>query len=155
MQDITLLQLFTDDIGHAQSLLALIEDELDALEKRDLPRLESILSNKRPLLAQLDEHGSQRSQLLLSLQLSPDLTGLQALAERSPKGDELLGRSRELSELLERCQNANQRNGQLIRANQLVVGSILGILRGTETPNLYDSRGGAAKIAQQRPLSQA
>jgi flagella synthesis protein FlgN len=32
---------------------------------------------------------------------------------------------------------------------------MLGILRGNETPSLYDSRGAAARIGQQRPLSQA
>lgn len=155
MQDLTLLQLFTDDIQNAQSLLTLIDAEREALEARDLPRLESLLTEKRPLLATLDEHGLQRSQTLVSLQLSPDLNGLKALAERSPHGGDLLARSQELSELLKRCQQGNARNGQLIRANQFVVSNLLGLLRGTETPNLYDSRGSAARIAQQRPLSQA
>ncbi len=155
MQDITLLQLFTDDLQNAEALLALIEAERDALEARDLARLEELLAKKRPLLAKLDQHGQQRSQALISLQLSPDATGLQALAQRSPQGDELLGRSQELSDLLERCRKANVRNGQLIRANQFVVSNLLGLLRGAETPNLYDSHGGAARITQQRPLSQA
>ncbi|ERI51030.1 hypothetical protein N878_24075, partial [Pseudomonas sp. EGD-AK9] len=84
-----------------------------------------------------------------------DRDGLGALAAGSALGEQLLARSEALSALLQRCQEANLRNGRLIRANQASVGSILGILRGGETPGLYDSSGSAARIAQQRPLSQA
>ncbi|BAN49784.1 flagella synthesis protein FlgN [Metapseudomonas resinovorans] len=155
MQDTTLLQLFTDDIGHAQRLLELMDEEFQALGERDLPRLEKLLADKQPLLAQLDQHGQQRSQLLASLQLSTDRAGLQRLAERSPLGQELLARGDELGQLLESCQQLNERNGRLIRANRASVGGMLGILRGGDTPSLYDSRGAAARIGQQRPLSQA
>lgn len=155
MHDITLLQLFSDDIGTAQQLLELIDAEFQALSERDLPRLETILADKQPLLMLLGQHGGERSQLLAGLQLTADRAGLTALAARSNHGTELLARSDELSALLEHCQAANLRNGRLIRANQASIGSVLGILRGGETPGLYDSRGGAARIAQQRPLSQA
>ncbi|MDH4612158.1 flagellar protein FlgN [Pseudomonas sp. BN102] len=155
MHDTNLLQLFTDDIGHAKRLLELMDEEFQALGERDLTRLELLLADKQPLLALLDQHGRQRSQLLASLDLSADRAGLQQLAERSPLGQELLDRSDELSQLLEGCQSANQRNGRLIRANRASVGGMLGILRGGDAPGLYDSRGTAARIGQQRPLSQA
>ncbi|AYC32486.1 flagellar protein FlgN [Pseudomonas cavernae] len=156
MHDTTLLQLFTQDIDAAQRLLELIDAEFAALGERDLPRLESLLGEKQPLLAQLAQHGSERSQLLASLQLSADRAGLEALASRSSQGAELLARSDELGELLESCQTANLRNGRIIRANQTSVSSVLGILRGgSDTPGLYDSRGSTARIATQRPLSQA
>ncbi|GLZ85881.1 hypothetical protein Pres01_19320 [Metapseudomonas resinovorans] len=155
MHDTNLLQLFSDDIGHAKRLLELMDEEFQVLGERDLVRLEKLLADKQPLLAQLDQHGRQRSQLLASLQLSADRAGLQQLAERSPLGQELLDRSDELGELLERCRTTNERNGRLIRANRATIGSMLGILRGGDTPSLYDSRGAAARIGQQRPLSQA
>lgn len=155
MTDTSLLHLFTSDIGTAEQLLELIDNEFQALTERDLPRLDTLLNDKHPLLALLQQHGSERSRLLEAAGLSADRDGLAALASRSPLGGELLARSEELSALLQRCQEANLRNGRLIRANQASVGSILGILRGGETPGLYDSRGGAARVAQQRPLSQA
>jgi flagella synthesis protein FlgN len=155
MQDNNLLDLLIEDIGTAQRLLELIDAEFQAMGERDLPRLEQILGEKLPLLGLLDQHGAARSQLLAAQQLSADRAGLQLLASRSNKGAELLARGDELSQLLERCRDANQRNGRLIRANQASLKSVLGILRGGETPGLYDSRGGAARIAQQRPLSQA
>jgi flagella synthesis protein FlgN len=155
MQSNDLLQLFIEDIGTAQRLLELIDAEFQAMGERDLPRLEQILGEKLPLLTLLDQHGSARSKLLSEQQLSADRTGLEAFAARRANGAELLTRSDELNQLLESCRDANQRNGRLIRANQASLKSVLGILRGGETPGLYDSRGGAARIAQQRPLSQA
>lgn len=155
MHDTALLDLFTTDIGTAEQLLELIDAEFQALTERDLQRLDSLLSDKQPLLALLQQHGSERSRLLLAAGLSADRDGLGALAAGSALGEQLLARSEALSALLQRCQEANLRNGRLIRANQASVGSILGILRGGETPGLYDSRGSAARIAQQRPLSQA
>ena len=155
MHDTEFLQQLHDDIGIAQQLLDLIQAEFAALGERDLARLDQILSAKLPLLSQLDQHGRQRSQRLTSLQLTADLAGLQQFAAQSSLGAELLARSDELGTLLEQCQSANLRNGRLIRANQSTVGSVLGILRGNETPSLYDSRGSTARIAQQRPLSQA
>jgi flagella synthesis protein FlgN len=155
MHDTTLLELFNDDIGSAEQLLELLDDEFQALGERDLVRLQSILENKQPLLVKLDQHGRTRSQLLISLQLSADRAGLQALAERSSQGAELLERGDQLQALLERCQAGNLRNGRLIRSNQTSARTMLGILRGGETPSLYDSRGSTARIAQQRPLSQA
>ena len=155
MHDITLLQLFNDDIGISQQLLELIQDEFKALGERDLPQLEQILGRKLPLLTLLEQHGRQRSELLQSLQLSPDQQGLEQLATRSQQGSGLLASSAQLSELLEQCRAANLLNGRVIRTSQISTNSVLGILRGGETPNLYDSRGSTARIAQQRPLSQA
>jgi flagella synthesis protein FlgN len=155
MHDTDFLQLLNDDIDIAQQLLELIQTEFAALGERDLVRLDKILSAKLPLLSQLDQHGRQRTQGLINLQLTADLAGLQQLAAQSTLGAELLARSDELSSLFEQCQSANLRNGRLIRANQSTIGSALGILRGSETPSLYDSRGTTARIGQQRPLSQA
>jgi flagella synthesis protein FlgN len=150
-----LLELFINDIGTAEQLLELIDTEFQALSDRDLPRLQGILSDKLPLLALLDQHGKERSRLLADLNLPTDSSGLQALAGQSAQGSLLLERGEQLSSLLERCQAANLRNGRLIRSSQASANSMLSILRGNETPSLYDSRGSTARIGQQRPLSQA
>lgn len=155
MKTSPLLDLFNEDIGHAAQLLELIEAEYHALGEHDLSKLQDILASKQPLLAALDQHGKLRTQTLLSLQLSPDLAGLKLLAQRSEQGQQLLQASQQLSELLERCQEANLRNGRIIRSSQNSTASMLGILRGSETPSLYDSTGGTTKIGNKRPLSQA
>ncbi|ERI52085.1 hypothetical protein N878_05365, partial [Pseudomonas sp. EGD-AK9] len=80
MHDTALLDLFTTDIGTAEQLLELIDAEFQALTERDLPRLDSLLSDKQPLLALLQQHGGERSRLLLAAGLSADRDGLGALA---------------------------------------------------------------------------
>lgn len=154
-QDLALLQLFLDDIRHATRLLELTETEFQALSQRDLPLLERVLAEKQPLLALLDQHGGQRKRSMTSLDLPADHQGLQRLAARSAQGEQLLQSADRLSELLERCKALNARNGRLIRANQLMVGKLLGLLRGDDHPALYDSRGATTGTSRQRPLSEA
>lgn len=72
MQDTALLEQLTDDIGIARQLLELINQEFTALGERNLAELEAILAKKQPLLALLGQHGTQRSQWLAGLQLTPD-----------------------------------------------------------------------------------
>ncbi|TBU93925.1 flagella synthesis protein FlgN [Phytopseudomonas dryadis] len=155
MNAISLLELFNHDIGTAEQLLELIEAEYQALSEHDLPGLQQILADKQPLLVTLEQHGKTRTQTLLQLGLSADRAGLQSLAGRSDQGHELLAASDRLSELLESCQAANLRNGRIIRSSQKSTANMLGILRGGETPSLYDSSGSTAKIGNKRPLSQA
>lgn len=155
MNATNLLDLLNEDIGHAGKLLELIEAEFQALSEQDLARLQQLLAEKQPLLASLDQHGRSRTQILLGHNLTADRAGLLALAQRSDQGDALIAASDQLSDLLESCQSANLRNGRMIRSSQQSTDKMLGILRGNETPSLYDSSGSTAKIGSKRPLSQA
>lgn len=155
MSNDSLHQLLLDDIGHAEQLLALIDAEYQALQARDLQCLEKLLTQKLPLLSLLDQHGQQRSRILIEANLSPDADGLKHYASQSADGEQLLQRSEQLTELIGQCQRANVRNGRLIKANQSSTSSLLNIIRGSHGQGLYDSRGGAAKIASKRPISQA
>lgn len=147
----TLLDLFAEDIGHASQLLQLVDEEFQALERRELPVLQQLLGAKQPLMQQLERNGRARAEILREAGVSLDREGLARYARERA----LLARGDELGELLERCQQANLRNGRIIRANQASTGSLLNILRGQDAPSLYDSRGGTASSSRQRPLSQA
>lgn len=156
MQDTKLLQLINADLITAEQLAELIDREFTALSERDLKQLDSLLSAKTPLLALLDQNAKARSQLLLELGLTADRAGLQSVAANSSIGADLLTQSEALTQLLERCQAGNLRNGRLIRTSQASTRSMLGILRGNDSaPTLYDSTGGTSRTGQQRPLSQA
>lgn len=149
-------QQLNDDIATARRLLELAEEEFQVLTRRDMPRLEALLSEKQPLLSMLAQHGSQRGQLLASRRLPADRSGLAQLLTDTPERERTLAQADALGDLLEACRNANERNGRLIRANQAAVGSILHILGGNQdAPRLYDNRGGTARTGRQRPLSQA
>ena len=150
-----LLTSFNDDINHAKRLLALLDEEFEALKNRQLDILQNILAEKQPLLTLLNQHAESRNRFLTSLNHSADRQGIQAYARQISQSDTLVPAADHLSELLAQCQSANLRNGKLIRANQTSSTHLLGILRGGEPTSLYDSRGSKARIQQHRPLSQA
>ncbi|MDH0287637.1 flagellar export chaperone FlgN [Pseudomonas sp. GD04087] len=149
-----LLSLINGDIEAASALLQLIDDEFQALQVRDLAQLQKLLDRKLPLLQQLERNGRERSLALQQAGVSIDREGLAQLAQAQGNG-ELLARGDQLAALLDQCQEANQRNGKIIRAGQASTGRLLDILRGQDTPNLYDRRGGSTQSSRQRPLSQA
>ena len=155
MTDQRTLELLLNDINTAQQLVDLLEQEFVALGERDLNQLQALLAQKQPALHMLEQNRSERSKLLLSGNLSTDLAGLQTLASTSALGEKILASSSQLNELLEQCQAANLRNGRLIRSNQTSVNSMLNIIRGSNTPSLYDKTGSAAGASTQRPFSQA
>lgn len=156
MQDTALLQQFIDDIGIAQQLLELTHLEYQTLSERDLAGLEILLTQKQSLLALLGQHATHRSEALAARQLNADRSGLEAFCAMSSSGTEIIEHADNLEKILVDCRTTNERNGQLIRANQTAVGSMLNILQGSnQSPDLYDRRGGAAKSSHQRPLSQA
>jgi flagella synthesis protein FlgN len=149
----SLLPLFHEDIGITQTLLELIGNEFEALTGRDLEHLNTLLSQKQQLLTLLAQHTDRRTQLLLDHQLTPDRAGLQRLAAQTTDGDALLQAGDTLAELIEQCKAGNLRNGRLIRANQGSLEQSLSILRGSEAPSLYNSKGSADRPLQMRPLN--
>lgn len=155
MHDTNLLQLITDDFAPAQQLLELLKTESLALHGRDMPLLEDILAQKHALIILLEQHGRKRSAILASLNLPTTRAGLEQLAEHSSIGSQLLEQSDVLTGLLAECQATNELNGRSIQIQQATTANQLKILNGGETPSLYDARGSTAKLAKQRPLSQA
>lgn len=157
MPAVSLLQQFNDDIASAERLLALLDSEYQALSRSELTLLEELLEEKQQLLALLEQHRQQRSELLRGLQLTPDRDGLQAFAQRSPQGLALMESADTLSELLQRCQEANLSNGRLIQHGQSSVEGLLMIVRGkNDTAGLYNRRGqSTGNIARQRPINLA
>jgi flagella synthesis protein FlgN len=155
MHDQMLLQLMEDDIAPAHQLLELLKAESLALHGRDMLLLENILAQKQSLIVELEQHGRKRSQILAGLNLSPDRVGLQQLASQSHLGSSLLERGDQLTQVLDECQQVNASNGKSILLQQMATANQVRILTGGETPSLYDSRGSTARMAKQRPLSQA
>ncbi len=154
MHDTTLLQLIEDDIAPMQELRDLLHQEAIALHGRDMPLLEQILARKQSLIILLEQHGQRRSQLLASLGLSADRSGVQAVAAQSPHGEVLLQRLDMLSQLMDDCQQVNLTNGRIIQVQQHVTNNQIRILMGGDSPSLYDSRGGTSLLAKPRALSQ-
>ncbi|MEN1832479.1 flagellar protein FlgN [Pseudomonas lijiangensis] len=155
MQDTTLLQMITEGMAPTRQLLELLQAESLVLHGRDMGEMEHILAQKQALVILLEQHGRRRSQLLAGLGLPANRKGLQELASHSDVGEQLLAASDELSALIAECQAINEQNGSLIQLQQVTTAHQLRILKGADTPTLYDSRGSTAGRARPRPLSQA
>jgi flagella synthesis protein FlgN len=155
MHDTNLLQLINDDFAPAQQLLELLQTESLALHGRDMPLLEEILAHKQALIILLEQHGRKRSEILASLNLPTDRSGLAQLAAQSSIGEQLLTQGDALTDLIAQCQAANVKNGQSIQIQQAATANQLKILTGGEAPALYNASGTFAKPAIPRPLSQA
>ena len=155
MHDTNLLQLITDDFAPAQRLLELLQTESLALHGRDMPLLEDILAQKQAMIILLEQHGRKRSEILVSLNLPADRSGLEQLASQSSIGDQLLEQSEKLTDLLAQCQAANVNNGQSILVQQAATANQLKILTGGEPPALYDASGTFARPVKPRTFSQA
>ncbi|UVJ45401.1 flagellar protein FlgN [Pseudomonas sp. LS1212] len=155
MHDTKLLQLIEEDILPAQHLLELLQAEALALHGRDMPLLENILAQKQSLIVLLDQHGRLRSELLASLNLSPERSGVEVLASQSHLGSQLLARLDVLARLMSDCHAANASNGRSIQLQQMATSNQLRILMGGESPSLYDNRGSTSPLSKPRTFSQA
>lgn len=154
MHDTTLLQLIEDDIAPMQELLDLLQKEAVALHGRDMAPLENILARKQSLIVLLEQQGLRRNNLLVSLGLSPDRAGVEAVAAQSPNGELLLQQLDVISQLMQACQQLNETNGRIIQVQQHVTNNQIRILMGGDSPSLYDSRGSTSPLAKPRALSQ-
>jgi len=150
-----LLQLINDDLAPAEQLLGLLQDESIALKGRDMQVLENILARKQSLIILLEQHGRRRSEILASLGLATNRSGLESLASHSSVGTQLLAQSDALNQLLAKCQAANLLNGQSIQTQQAITANQLRILHGGEAPSLYDARGTTSMLNKHRAYSQA
>ena len=155
MQDTNLLQLIIDDFAPAQQLLELLQIESLALHGHDMPLLENVLAQKQALIILLEQHGRKRSEILASLNLPANRSGLEQLASQSSVGEALLAQSDVLTNLLAQCHTTNASNGQSILIQQAATATQLKILTGGEPPALYDASGSFSKLVKPRPLSQA
>lgn len=155
MHDENLLQLINDDLAPAEQLLGLLQDESIALKGREMQVLENILARKHSLIILLEQHGRKRSEILASLGLPTNRSGLESLASHSTVGEQLLSQSEVLNQLLAQCQEANLQNGQAIQTQQAITANQLRILHGGETPSLYDARGTTSLLNKHRAYSQA
>ena len=145
----------SEDIEHAQKLLTLINEEQQALVARDLPKLETLLDHKQPILILLAQHASERSRFLQDNGFSADRDGLISFCKAQNLGNGIVESADVLANVIEQCRDTNEQHGRAIRSYQAATGKVLGLLRGTDAPSLYDQKGASSKSSQARPLSQA
>lgn len=151
-----MLNALEQDVENAAKLVALMEDEFRALQERDLSALDKALGEKQAALDLLNRSANHRTALLASKGLPPSREGLRQFARELPDCEHLVELADRLSDLLKQCRDNNQRNGQMIQANQTFVKGLLNVIQGSdEVPALYNNHGSTTHSSRMNPLTKA
>lgn len=130
------------DIASCEALLALLNEERDALKSRDHDRIDNIIQAKALHLQHLEGSAQTRTQWALASKngkVNPETVWHDMLAEQ---GAEIKTQWESLKNLLSDCRRENEINGKILSRNQKTFSRLVSILRGqTAGTNLYTSKG--------------
>lgn len=146
-------QSLQQDMAATQELALILKKERTALEERNYEAFQKFIAAKSPLIGQLEEHHKRRQALLTSAGIADESAALElAKREQAPVAKRWL----ELAEQWQECQRLNEINDRIAQRTRLVVGQILGLLRGQngQAP-LYTNQGSAAASAPGRTITSA
>lgn len=139
----TLQQHIRQDVSACRNLLQLLEQEREALQTRDVEKLEDVIQNKSANLLHLEQSARQRS-VWVAEQRKPnekaETVWQTLIAITKPEAQREWA---EFRTLLRECQEQNEINGKLLARNQQVFSRLLAIVRGRdENDPLYNEKGG-------------
>ncbi|MBU2898661.1 flagellar export chaperone FlgN [Vibrio hepatarius] len=102
------------DFKAYQKLEVLLKQQKLLYLSFDAEKLEQNLTLQQSLLSQLQQHAQKRSQIMVSLQLSADKTGIERFFSALPSaaGKKVRCQWQHLENMVKRCQTLNQENGQ-------------------------------------------
>lgn len=142
-------------IQACQKLLILLEDERDALKKRDTKELERIITDKSTSLLALEQGAKQRAAWLKTQANEPaqEQAWTQHVEQLSP---ELSTQWLQFRRLLEDCQTHNEINGKMLARNQQAFKRLIDIVRGQNHGQpLYTPKGSHGSGSDYHNLGEA
>ncbi len=147
--------LIEQDLQAAQNLLALLQEEREALEARDRERLQTALEAKLGPMQILEHNAQQRANLLTGNGYSNNNPGWEKfLTDR--KMEDLLPRWSEVKDIVQQAKAANDANGKLIARNRQTLEKLRNLIRGqTGVPTLYTNAGKTTGQANSHTLIKA
>lgn len=130
--------LIDSDIHNANELLKLLESEKSALELRQHESLKSLISEKKQIIATLEQNATGRQQILKQLGKADKPENWRELINNFGLNQTWL----ELEQCLKRCDELNQINERIISRTQQSVGRLLDIFRGQfGQTGIYNEKG--------------
>ena len=152
-------RLLHADIAVATRLIELLDEENDALISRDRQGLESLITEKQQLMEKLEFSSKQRSRWVQPLVASSGLPLEQCWEQVLQQLDDkaLTASWEQFQQLVERCKQANERNGKLIARGRSTLRQLLSIFRGqyVEAPKLYTASGTTQSGNQSHTVTKA
>lgn len=141
------------DIDLSDKLLALLQEERQALQNREYAHFEELLGTKAQLIAQLERNTNTRRHWLQNQGFTSEAGSLQAARANAP---EVAERWEQAAALWRECQTANQINEQVCRRTQVVVENVLDVLRGQHGQKAtYNAQGQAQRSIGGRTITSA
>lgn len=133
--------MFEDDLGRGRQLLALLEQETQAVKKRNYDLIEQLLSEKTPLMAQLKSNALKRQNWLGSVKKThPNADWYYVLKQL--KLEHLSDQWEKTKAVMTKCQQVNITNGQLLHRGLQCNERLLNILQGNmDDEKLYNAKG--------------
>ena len=148
-----LADLLARDSIITRELIELLERERSALEARDYDKLQHLVADKQPLLAELESRGNQRRGAIERAGFGSEA---ELLARARQEAPDVASEWLALGEMWQRCQELNQINEQIVQRTKLVVGRLLDVLRGEPQQSaVYDQQGSTRRGGGGRPLGSA
>jgi flagella synthesis protein FlgN len=146
-------QTLLGDTPLTEQLLALLQQERSMLEQRQYDGYQQLINDKQQLLVQLEQHATERQQLLLVAGFEDEASALTTLDKQAPI---IANAWRKLSEQWLQCKQLNEINERIAKRTRLVVGQMLDILRGQNNQTkLYTRQGDASHSGGGRSITSA
>lgn len=146
-------QSFQQDMAATRELALILKKERTALEERNYEAFQKFIAAKNPLITQLEEHHVRRQKMLAAAGIADENAALELVKrEQAPVAERWL----QLAAQWQECQRLNEINDRIAQRTRLVVGQILGLLRGQsgQTP-LYTNQGSTTASAPGRTITSA
>ena len=122
----------TQGIAGMQSLLAIMEEETDALTRMDAARLEQTVQRKLAQVRELEKAVTLRERLQKSLGLPSGLTGGNAFVGKAASRPDIQEHWQTYCSLAKQLETRNDMNGQLARQGAQSTRQALGMLTGRQ-----------------------
>lgn len=140
----------------AQRVLALLEQERQALADRDGAAIEKIIPLKIEAFERWEQTEQQRLTLLHEAGFTPDNAGMEQCLEQLESIPQFRTAWQKLLDLTVRCREENDTNGTMIEVNRRHTTEALAILSGQPIrPTGYAASGNAQRSADHRLLGEA
>jgi len=143
------------ELKMAEAFLNVLQKEQEALVGGGIEHLETLPRDKAELVMQLAKLAKRRDQHLISLGLTPDRKGMEALLANDRDAKTAIAKWHELLRLAESAQQLNQTNGEIITTRLRQNQQALTMLQGAAgiTP-LYGPTGKTFTLKGGRQLGQ-
>ena len=144
---------FQHDIPLTTELLDLLKRERTSLEERDYDTFQKVITQKKPLLNQLEIHALSRQKVLREAGFKDEKSSLAMVQQQAP---EVAKAWAELADQWAECQKLNSINERIAQRTRLVVGQIMDLLRGKNNNiKVYTSKGDAKTSSNGRSITNA